>query len=899
MGLPAFQSLPPKVRAAIDWESLNKASISPSPDPAPFSKVLKTAGQALEQAFREGEPADVLVHGRAAIVDQVLRQAWRGFGLDQGESVALIAVGGYGRGELHPGSDIDLLVLQDEQASAEQDTALSGFLTFLWDIGLPVGHSVRTLAQCLTLAQQDVTIATNLMESRLLAGPEALLAAMHERCGPKHTWPSDEFFAAKWREQEIRHHKFGDSAYKLEPNVKEGPGGLRDIQTVGWVAKRHLQAASLHELVDHGFLTEDEYRTLMDGQSYLWRVRFALHMLSGRAEDRLLFDYQIPLAELFGYRDQDHNLAVEQFMQAYYRRVMELERLNEMLLQLYQEVILYADEPAEPAPINRRFQVRKGFLEVTHARVFKRHPYALLELFLIMEQHPELKGVRAATIRLIRQYRGLIDNTFRDNLVNRSLFMEILRQPAGITHVLRRMNRYGVLAAYWPSFARIVGRMQYDLYHVYTVDEHTLFVLSNVRRLEVNLDARELPLGTKLIKEIPKLEILYLAALFHDIAKGREGDHSELGAQEAQAFCLEHGLSKYDARMVAWLVRHHLLMSVTSQRKDISDPDVINAFAKTVGSIPRLNYLYLLTVADMRGTNPDLWNIWKDSLLIQLYHAALHAIRRGLDNPIVHEEIIEELRTTALQLLQDQQLPRAGCEWLWAEFSDEYFLRHSADEVAWHTQAILKAEHLREPLVVVRQLTARGGSEIFIYTRDHDHLFAQITTVLSNLRLNILEARIITTHHGRTLDTFLVLDESGQPVSDGYPMEEIVQALKRSLRHPQQPPAEVRRRAPLRMRHFSIDTQISFETAPNSDSTLMELVTADHPGLLSKVGKAFIDSQVLVNNARILTIGARAEDMFYITGLNRRPITRAEHLEAIRANVLRHLQALYGTDAVI
>ncbi|MGH8501067.1 MAG: [protein-PII] uridylyltransferase [Gammaproteobacteria bacterium] len=885
--MPAAEMLPEALKLALRWPQPNCESRAQ--EIAAFSNILKESNKAFKEAFCTGSDTAALVQGRGAIVDHLLELAWQRFALDDTRGVALVAVGGYGRGELHPYSDIDLMLLLASPADPQLEGRLSEFLTFLWDIGLPVGHSVRALDDCVRAGAEDVTVATNLMESRLLAGPAALYREMTERIAPPHIWPSREFFSAKLEEQEHRHHKFGDTAYRLEPNVKESPGGMRDIQMVGWVTKRHLGATSLHELVHHGFLSEDEYQTLAAGQSFLWRVRYALHMLAGRREDRLLFDYQRTIASQFGYADQDSNLAVEQFMQRYYRTVMELQRLNEMLLQLYQEAILYADETDEPQRINRRFRARKGFLEVTNENIFRRYPSALLELFLVMQQHPELKGVRAATIRLVRKHGYLIDERFRGNIANRSLFMEILRQPSGITHELRRMNRYGVLAAYWPSFARVTGRMQYDLFHTYTVDEHTLVVLRNVRRMSVPEFAHELPFCSELFGQIPKPELLYLAALFHDIGKGRGGDHSEIGAAEAETFCLQHGLSHYDARLVAWLVRYHLLMSLTAQRRDISDPAIINAFADKVGNLARLNYLYLLTVADIRATNPTLWNSWKDALLMDLYLTARRVLQRGLNNPLAREELIGEVKQASLHLLKARGLNLDACRELWREFDEQYFLRHSDDEIAWHTQAIVQSDLRQRPLVLIRQLTARGSTEIFIYAQSHHQLFAYITSALARLGLNVLDARITTTTAGYTLDTFMVLDETGKPIEEQYRIDEISTTLGNLLQDPAHVPLETRWRVSRKLRHFDVPTQISFDTTSNRRYTVLELITADRPGLLSSIGKAFTDSDVLVHNARITTIGEQAEDVFIVTDLKNQPITDEWHLALIRARLLKYL----------
>jgi [protein-PII] uridylyltransferase len=878
--------LPEALRAVLVWQPLGA---SRTENIAAFSTTLKRTNQTLKDMFYAGVDAATLVYGRSTIMDYLLRRVWQQFKLDESNDVALVAVGGYGRCELHPYSDLDLMLLLWRPADGALEQRISDFLTFLWDIGLPVGHSVRTLDECALAGAEDVTVATNLMESRLLVGPESLYHAMGERIAPSHIWPSREFFSAKLREQERRHHKYGDTAYRLEPNVKESPGGLRDIHMVGWVAKRHLGATSLHELVDHGFLSESECETLVSGQTFLWHVRLALHTLTRRCEDRLLFDYQRTIAELFGYTDQDHNLAVEQFMQRYYRTVMELQRLNETLLQLYQEAILYADEADEPMHINRRFRARKGFLEVTSENVFRRYPSALLELFLIMEQHPELKGVRASTIRLVRRHLYLMDDSFRNNIANRSLFMEILRQPRGITHELRRMNRYGVLGAYWPSFGRVAGRMQYDLFHVYTVDEHTLVVVRNLRRLSVPEFAHELPFCSELVSQIPKPELLYLAALFHDIGKGRGGDHSELGAQEAQAFCLEHGLSHYDAHLVSWLVKHHLLMSLTAQRKDISDPVEINAFADRVGNLNRLNYLYLLTVADIRATNLTLWNTWKDTLLRELYHAAKRVLQRGLDNPLAREELIQEVKQASLYLLRQRGVDVSACQRLWQAFDEEYFLRHSDDEISWHTQAIIQSDPSQRPLVAIRRLTVRGGTAIFIYAQSHQHLFAHITSALARLGLNVVDARITTTATGYTLDTFMVLDEAGNPIEETYRIDEVADTLRQLLEHPELAPPEVARRLPRKLRHFDVPIKIVFDISSNGRYTVLELVAVDEPGLLSRIGKAFTESNVLVHNARITTIGEQAEDVFIITDLKHRPISDESHLALIHEHLLRRL----------
>ncbi len=627
------------------------AGLDAGDDPvAAFREALAAGDASLRRRYEDDEPVEALVRDRARMVDVILRRAWSLYAGSRGNDVALVAVGGYGRGELHPCSDIDVLILLPKTEVADDHDGIGRFLTFLWDIGLEVGHSVRTIDDCQRESAADVSVATTLIEARLLAGPDLLVQAMRRALGQDRVWSSQAFFEAKVAEQQARHRRHHDTAYNLEPNVKTGPGGLRDIQTVGWVAKRHFGAETFDELVEHGFLTAGELRKLRSAQAFLWKARFALHVITGRREDRLLFDHQIRLAKMFGYEDATYTLAVEQFMQRYYRTVMDVSLLNEMLLQLFREAIL-GDGEAEIVPLNPRFQVRNDYLEITSDDVFARHPSAILELFRLMQDHAELRGVRATTIRALGRHLWLIDEEFRQNPRHHRLFLDFMRAPQGVTHELRRMNLYGVLGRYIPAFGRIVGRMQYDLFHAYTVDAHTLFVVRNLRRLVLPRFEHEFPDLSRLMRSLPRPEIVLLAALFHDIAKGRGGDHSELGAVDAEAFCLEQGLSRYDARLVAWLVRNHLLFSVTAQKKDISDPKVIQDFARAVGDQTHLDYLYLLTVADVRGTNPKLWNSWKSSLFHDFYERVKRALRRGLEAPVDQEELVAETRAAASELL--------------------------------------------------------------------------------------------------------------------------------------------------------------------------------------------------------------------------------------------------------
>jgi [protein-PII] uridylyltransferase len=860
------------------WEYLS--SLQPTlaanrQDIAAFRTALSEGDNRLKQRFFDDEPVERLVRDRARLVDALLQSAWALHLGEHGRDIALIAVGGYGRGELNLCSDIDIMILLPKSEATPWQGHLEGFLTFMWDIGLEVGHSVRTIDDCQRESAADVSVATTLIEARLLSGPETLFEAMRRALAPERVWPTRDFFEAKVAEQSARHHRYHDTAYNLEPNVKSSPGGLRDIQTIGWVAKRHFGADSLDELVEHGFLTKSELRKLKTAQSFLWKIRFALHVLTNRREDRLLFDHQIRLAKMFGYEDATYTLAVEQFMQRYYRTAMDVSLLNEMLLQLFREAIL-TDPNVAPLPVNPRFQIRNDFLEITGEDVFDRYPSALLELFVVIEQHPQIRGVRAATIRQLTRHLWLIDEEFRQHPRNHRLFFEILRAPVGVTHELRRMNLYGVLGRYIPAFGRIVGRMQYDLFHAYTVDAHTLFVVSNLRRLAMPKYDHEFPALSHIMQSLPKQELAYLAAIFHDIAKGRGGDHSELGAVDAEAFCLEQGLSRYDARLVAWLVRNHLVLSVTAQKKDISDPKVIHEFAKHVGDQTHLDYLYVLTVADVRGTNPKLWNNWKASLFAEFYERTKQALRRGLESPIDQDELIAYIQAQARELSMRDGVGEQALQAVWQRFTDAYFLRHAPEEIAWHTRMLAQRE-AGDPgsLVSMQQQSGRGGTGISTYTPQTQHSFARTTALLDQLGLNIVDARITPTADGFSLDVYHVLEDTGAEITDAVRIRDIEQQLAHALAKSDDSAVTVTRRAPRQVRMFSTPTQINFSADPVNQRTIVELIAGDRPGLLSQVAKVFLAEHVNIYTSKIMTVGERAEDVFYVSDDSARPLSEA------------------------
>jgi [protein-PII] uridylyltransferase len=734
---------------------------------------------------------------------------------------------------------------------------------------------VRTVAECAESAAADVSVMTTLVEARCVAGDAALAVRMIEALSPAHLWPVKEFFEAKVREQAVRHAKANDTAYNLEPNVKTGPGGLRDIQTIAWVAKRHFGAETLDQLATLGFLTPAEVRRLEAAQSFLWKVRFALHTVTGRREDRLLFDHQVRIARIFGYEDASFTLAVEQLMQRYYRTVMDVTLLNELLLQLFREAIVEAAPGGahEPQPLNARFQVTDGYLEALHDDVFVRQPWTLLEVFALLQQNPDIRGVRAHTIRAIVRNLWLIDEEFRQNPRNHRLFLEILRAPAGVTNELRRMNTYGVLGRYIPSFGRIVGRMQYDLFHAYTVDAHTLFVVSNLRRLALPRFDHELPNLSRIMQSLPRPEVAYLAALFHDIAKGRGGDHSELGAVDAEAFCLEQGLTRYDARLVAWLVRNHLQLSLTAQKQDIADPEVINGFARFVGDETHLDHLYVLTAADVRATNPRLWNSWKASLFSEFHDRVKRALRRGLESPIDQEELKQGNQTDARALLAAAAIDEARTTAVWSHFSDDYFLRHTPQEIAWHTALLAdRAVDVEDPVVAVQAESERGTTSITTVAPHRQNGFARTTAVLDQLGLNIVDARITPTLDGDSIDLYHVLEEDGSPIGDAERREEIEHALRRSLASPRDALMAVSRRAPRQARMFNTRTQISVTADGRNRRSILEIIAADRPGLLCDIGKVLMEERIDLIGAKIMTVGERAEDVFHVRGTDGQPL---------------------------
>ena len=861
----------------------------PSPQdagPASWKQWTEAIQQFLSERFPDHDIAE-LIHARAELIDRMLQVLWREYRLNEIEDLALLAVGGYGRGELHPYSDIDVLALYRGRRAPEE---LGPFFQALWDGGLKLSQSVRTVHQCRQDARDDITLMTSWLEMRHLCGNSKLARDLEGNLEPRiglfraPLWTHEQFFQGKVTEQESRHQQFGGSNYRLEPNIKEGPGGLRDIQTLHWILKRHEDIESPSD-----FCEPEELELLHKGERFLWQVRFALHEASGQAEERLLFNYQCPIAERLGYQGDTVNHTVESFMQDFYRTTSEIDRLAEVLSQHYRESLQPPSRNA-PRPLNAYFQVLDGYLETRNEKVFERHPQGLLELFLLLQQNPEIEGVRAYTIRSVRANLHRIDDAFRARLASKSLFMEILRQPQHVARELRRMNRYGVLRRYWPDFAKVVGMMQYDLFHIHPVDEHTLRVLTELRHITKMVREGENPLYRELFLQFPKPELLYLAALFHDIGKGRDGDHSSIGSGLAREFCLDHHLSAYDAGMVHWLVEHHLQMSMTSQKRDISDPDVVSQFAMLVGNGVRLRGLFLLTVADLRGTNPALWTPWREALLYQLYVAADQQLQRGLDQPFDAAQQIEDLRISALAKVPHGE--PAACHRFWDSLPDGDLLHYTDDELAWQTECIVGRDPGIPAQVFVRHQGEHHCTEVLVYDESHARLFVPLTAALARLGANVLYARITETRDHHILQTFLVTDVDGHPISERYALEEMRTTLQNVAQAPGDFDRPVLRQPKRRTRHFDLPTEIEFVQRETPPETRINLSTSDHPGLLWTVSRALDSCQVRITQARITTLGAQVQDVFTVTDAESRPILDPKMQTQISDTLRRHIKEL-------
>jgi [protein-PII] uridylyltransferase len=818
---------------------------------------LKQKQALLREDFFQHQNTRKLLKQQSKLVDEVLQQIWIQFNLTK--SVSLVAVGGYGRGELFPYSDVDLLILLPNSLDASLNEQIERVVGLFWDIGLAVGHSVRNLDECITEAKKDVTVQTNLLESRLIIGNPSLFANFQVQMSS--TMDVAAFFKAKCHEQDQRYARFDDTAYNLEPNIKESPGGLRDLQVILWILRSLKLGDDWKALEKCGLISPAERRQIAKHEQHLQMLRIRLHYMAKRREDRLIFDLQNELAEELGFINTKRYRASEQLMRDYYKSAKAVGLFNEILLKLLKELAL--PEAIEIKPINARFESYNGLLSAKSNTLLQRNPSCIFELFLLLQQYPELTGISATLLRTLQRVKNLVNRDFRQDPKNKALFIEILKQPNGVTDTLKRMNRYGILGNYIPAFGRIIGQMQHDLFHVYTVDEHILHVLGNLERFSIKAFSHEFPLCSKLFASFDAPHLLYLGALFHDIAKGRGGDHSQLGTSDAKRFCQQHGLSKQDGHLVAWMVALHLTMSSTAQKSDLSDPQVIEGFSLLMKDERHLTALYLLTVADIRGTSPKVWNAWKAKLLETLFLSAQRLLTGdagGLLDEIATRKAEAQATLRHYSILERSYLP------LWNNLGEQYFLRHTSQEISWHSRLLLRHIDTKEPIVRARLSPAGDGIQVMIYTPDRDDLFACICSFFERIGYTILEAKIHTSKNAYALDSFLVLDQSDKSVSYRDLLNCIEYELSDSLRSNTSPTAPAKGRISRQVKHMPIKSNVIVEGMAESNNHKLEIIAGDRPGLLSIIANAFLTNQVQIQTAKINTLGKRAEDVFLISG---------------------------------
>ncbi|MBW8462365.1 [protein-PII] uridylyltransferase [Acidovorax sp.] len=811
----------------------------------------------------------VLLRKLSSLAGSLLQTLWQRAQLP--DDMALVAVGGFGRDQLFPYSDVDVLLLLPDGAAPEAGSALraqlEGFIGSCWDTGLEIGSSVRTVAECLAESAGDVTVQTSLLESRLVCGNAALFAEFQRQYRAQMN--PEAFLVAKTLEMRQRHTKYENTPYSLEPNCKESPGGLRDLQMILWVSQAAGLGRNWKELAASGMATAFEVRQIERNEALLCLIRARLHAAAGRHEDRLVFDLQTAVAESFGYRSQAPDgsrlpmRASESLMRRYYWAAKAVSQLSQILLLNIEERL--SPSTHEPRPINERFFEKAGLIEVASDDLYTRDPHTILETFLLYQTTVGLKDLSARTLRALYNARGVMDSAFRRDPVNRDAFMRILQQPSGITHAMRLMNQTSVLGRYlWP-FRRIVGQMQHDLFHVYTVDQHILMVLRNVRRFFMAEHAHEYPFCSQLAAGWDKPWILYVAALFHDIGKGRGGDHSQIGAEEVRRFCRQHGVGREDARLIEFLVREHLTMSTVAQKQDLSDPDVIGAFARRVGNERNLTAMYLLTVADIRGTSPKVWNAWKGKLLEDLYRATLRTL--GGRAPDAAAEI-EARKREALVLLALNALPFEAHKALWATLDVSYFMRHDAADIAWHTRHLSRHVGTVKPVVRARQSLAGDGLQVMVYAPDQADLFARICGYFDRVGFSILDARVHTANNGYALDTFQVVASSASEQPGHYrELTHMVESdLMRVIEEGGPLPEPARKRVSRRVKSFPVAPRVTLRPDEKAQRWLLAISASDRAGLLYLVARILAQHHLSVQLAKVSTLGERVEDTFLIQG---------------------------------
>ena len=830
---------------------------------------LRAARELAYDDFREHQVVGRLTKQLSKLSDELLISLWNS--CDLNADAALVAVGGFGRGALFPYSDIDILILlpADKQYFEEVlASRIEKFIAQCWDTGLEIGSSVRTVAECASEAEQDITVRTSLLESRLICGKKALFKefeSVYEK-----TLDPKSFFQAKLAEQIQRHYKYQDTPYSLEPNCKESPGGLRDLQVISWVSKAARLGNTFKDLSFTGLITQRELTELNRNQRFLETLRANLHLLAKRRQDVLVFDLQTPLAAAMGITEESSRLASEAIMRRYYWAAKAVSQLNDVLLQNI-EALLFPQESKTTHAIagegNECFIERQGVLDITDPQLFQKHSEQILRTFLVFAQTANVKSLSATIFRALYNARQKMDSQWRKDPVNRALFMEILKEPEGVSRAFQLMNRTSVLGRYLPAFRRIVGQMQHDLFHVYTVDQHILMVLRNVRRFMVVEHTHEFPFCSSLIAHFEKPWLLVIAALFHDIAKGRGGDHSELGKADMRKFAKDHGLDKADTELLIWLVAEHLNMSQVAQKQDITDPDVVQAFAKKVGDERHLTALYLLTVADVRGTSPKVWNAWKGKLLEDLYRVTLRVL--GGAKPDASSELAQH-QEESRAMLRLNAIEDSAYDNLWKQLDVAFFLRQDAADIAWLTRHLFDRVDSETPVVRARLSPVGEGLQIAVYVKDQEDLFARICAYFERHGFSIWDARIHTTKHGYALDTFQI--SGSNLVDEGGSYRDLIQLVEYELTAALQIndplPSPSMGRLSRQSRTFPIQPRVHMTPDERGHYYALSLSTSDRTGLLYAISRILAKHQVSLHTARINTLGERVEDVFLLDAAN-------------------------------
>jgi len=818
------------------------------------------------------------LYARSNLIDKALAETWQNLGLSNYKEIALFAVGGYGRKELFPHSDIDLLLLSKETPDNSQKKLIELFVSSLWDLGLEIGHSVRNIKESKYFAKEDIRNMTNLLESRFLAGDKEMDKSLNKIINQRGLWGGHTFFKTKLKEQEERHNNFNNTEYNLEPDIKSSPGGLRDIHIIDWLLFNYSRTPLTSNIKLKKILTKQEKEELTKNKYWLSTIRYFLHRQAKREEDRLLFEFQLNIARILFPQVKEINSAAERLMHRYYRAALNISEINSTVIQSFKEQTNITQRQSKTYTLNKNFFVKNKLIELRKGQSFKKNPSLMLAIFVMLCQNPNLKGISSDTLRKLKKHRKLITVDFRKKKKNIDLFMELIKSKRLMVTQLERMKQLGVLGRYLPEFGRVTGQMQYDLFHIYTVDAHSLQVLRNMRRLFLGTSKALFPLASEIIKNLPKLELLYIAGLYHDIGKGRGRDHSALGARTVRRFCKLHRFNEEDTALIEWLVINHLKMSITSQKEDLGDIEVIKNFSDLVSDPVKLDYLYCLTVADISATNPTLWNTWNSSLLRELYFKTMGVLKK--DDDFIEKKSRSLVKREAIKTLNKKfHFHEKEINNLWQNFYPGYFDTFSAEELALHTYLILSNEKNATTVEVIHQADS-SSSELLIFTKDRPNVFATIINKIDKENINILDARLFGTKDGNCLDLIKISDLEGNFLHESHEvLEKITSSLSKELSKQDLKPRFVKKRISKKFQNFQRETNIKIKHDMKNRWTQIDLETADRPGLLYAVSKVFKDHNASIKKARIRTYGERAEDRFCITSTEETPFLKRKELD--------------------